>query len=71
MENGMDPGIDIRRRKDGSIDVEHYLRIARAERRAALRGGTWAIVTALGRLPGRICGAFAVVRSAVLRSQKA
>jgi hypothetical protein len=33
----MEPGIEIRRRSDGSIDIAHYETLARAERIATVR----------------------------------
>lgn len=71
MEQGMEPGIDIRRRKDGSIDIGHYLTIARDEREAALRRGVWALVTAPGRLRRGIVTISAELWNAALRSEKA
>ena len=46
----MEPGIDIHRRADGSIDIEHYLRDARAYRAAALKQCAWSVVALPGRL---------------------
>jgi hypothetical protein len=46
----MEPGIDIRRRSDGSIDTSHYEAIARADRLATVRRHMGAGLASMGRL---------------------
>jgi hypothetical protein len=59
----MESGIDIRRRRDGSVDIEHYVRIARAERIETIRRCVWTIGAAHSRLLQRIAAAHSGVRA--------
>ena len=64
----MDPGIDIHRRADGSIDIDRYIRRARADRDASLKRCVWAAIA----LPGGLLRWLgAALRDAFRRSERA
>jgi len=64
----MDRGIDIRRRADGSIDIEHYLEAAHAYRAAAIKRCAWTVIASPGR---RLRWLGAALRDVLRRSERA
>ena len=61
---------NYRRRPDGSVDVEYYIRVAQAWRRESLRQAFRALLGPIGRLLGRVvrilgATAFGMVRRLV------
>lgn len=59
----MEPGIDIRRRADGSIDIDHYASIARVERIATTRRCAWAIIGLPSNFLSRVATKVVAIRT--------